>query len=68
MTKIVMTKQCQCKSTSSGPRTLLKSRMKPTGLAIEAHYVQMACNACDTPWSVEVIAEPQRAIEASGPR
>lgn len=51
--KIIMFKKdCSCKTSSSGPRAILK----PTGEHLEkmsAIFVKMACDKCDTPWKFD---------------
>lgn len=52
-----MTKQCECLSTSSGPRTITSSCIddKTQTMTIMTRRVQLACNACNTPWKEEDI-------------
>lgn len=48
--EILFKKQCNCESSSSGPRLIVKAMVGKYREKLIMSEVQMACDKCDTPW------------------
>ena len=48
---VLLSKQCNCRGTSSGPRIVTSRQVEKNGAyTMTVSFVEMACDVCDTPW------------------
>jgi hypothetical protein len=59
-----LTKQCDCKSTSSGPRVVMSNSVEQNGAYTQTvSFVEMACDKCDAPWERQPSKKPTTATK-----
>lgn len=59
----MLRKACECKSTSTGPRMIVKETKELSHIIFTAIYARIVCDRCNTPWIVE---EETHEPDASG--